>query len=392
MRTYWKLNLAGEHGQALISVMIVIFVIAICLGAMVFASTQRAHMALKLGDRIRAHYIAEAGANHAYSIVKTNWAARTNSAVFPLSANYGEGSYISYVWAPNATSMAAAIICTGVCRSATAAVALDVRNSGTGDPGWDAHAFDYAILCGGTFDFGGCGNISSTNASAKLHSNSDITVSGDASVGGDVTKLDLESSTHILVKNNNEVKGDVAAPSLNIKGTVDGTATVTNVPTITIPNINLDPYYRWALEHGEVKPAGWKPSGPYTPNGGIVWVSGDTGTISQGPINGAIIAFGAIHISGQVNVNGGTNAFGFALVSGTGDIDNQSSGTIAGLLYAKTGNYKQTANGTLIGSLIVAGSISKGGCSDIIVYRRLVPTDPYAGTSTNNIGIAAWSL
>lgn len=385
----------GRSGSSLLTAMIVVVTISACLGTIAYTSGQRVRSAVKLGDRIRAQALAEAGANHAYSIIVTNWGLRTNSTTFPVSStNYGGGSYIAYVQVPSITSRVVSIVSTGRCGTASSVAALEARNSGTGSPGWTSNQFQYAVLCGGAFGFGGCGTIAPTNKTAIFHSNKAITISGNANVGGTLARLDLESSVSILVKNNNTVNGDVTSPANSIKGTVLGTKTTAAVPVVQIPQIDLGPYYAVAdaASPRQVFPAGWKPPyTPYTPPGGIIWIEGDSGTINGGVINGAIFATGSIHFSGKVDVTTATGSCGFVAVSRDGDIDNQSSGTLTGLVYAKTGNFKQTANGTLIGSLIVAGTVDKGGVSDVVLFSGTVPTLPGDAVAADNISIAGWT-
>jgi cytoskeletal protein CcmA (bactofilin family) len=118
----------------------------------------------------------------------------------------------------------------------------------------------------------------------------------------------------------------------------------------------------------------------YTPDGGVLWVYGDV-HISGGTFNGMIIATGNVHISGGT-INAPED--GFAIASESGNIRIQTSGTISGLIYAKNGDYTQTANGRVEGQIIINGEISKGGNSDIVVYKKYMPVNPNG--SGNNGG------
>jgi hypothetical protein len=228
-------------------------------------------------------------------------------------------------------------------------------------------AFDYGIVCGGTFAMGGSGGVTSN---LKLHANGALSVSGNAGAA-----LDITSSTSIAVGNNKTVFGSVKAPVLDIsaQATVTGTKTVAAVPLVEIPDLDLSAYYDTALVYGQVY-TGIFTNANYTPPGGVVWVNGDV-KFSGGPgthFNGTIIATGEItNISGQVDVNGPPG--GLAVASLSGDIKITTSGTIDGLIYCKAGNYSQTANGYLTGQLVVKGNISKGGVSDVIVYKKSDP-------------------
>ncbi|RKX33347.1 MAG: hypothetical protein DRP64_20985, partial [Verrucomicrobia bacterium] len=211
-------------------------------------------------------------------------------------------------------------------------------------------------------------------------SNSSIAIRGDAG-----SNLDISSSVKITT-GNVTVNGSLTAPDVDPhkKATITGGYTETSAPPIVIPDIDLTPYFNWAKAHGEVH-NGFSTSSSYTPAGGILWVDGDVTISSHAVINGSIIATGDIHISGAVDINPTTTTF--AMASRDGNITNTSSGTLNGLVYAKTGNYSQTANGKLIGQLIVNGTIKKGGNSDIINYVKSIPTPPWDTTP-----IPAWPV
>ncbi len=130
--------------------------------------------------------------------------------------------------------------------------------------------------------------------------------------------------------------------------------------------------------------------GSYTPSGGILWVNGDVQLSSHYNFNGSIIATGAIHLSGQGNVTPTTCNFAVATRDGP-EIRNQTTGTVKGLIYAKSGDYTHTANGRVEGQIIVRGDIKKAGNSDALLYGDSEPTPPGAGTPpTTLITVSAW--
>ncbi|TFH16794.1 MAG: hypothetical protein E4H02_04675 [Lentisphaerales bacterium] len=386
-------SLHRKEGSALLVAMSVVLTVSLLLGTLASIGAQRVYVTRRHIHLTKAQAIAEAGIDYAYSVLQTNFAQRTNPAAFPPTAFAGGTFDVTVVPVSNDVAI---IYSAGQFGVAAADVAADARDYGVGvgGPGGapiDPAVFDFAVLCGGTFDFGGCGTVTSTNGTVLFHANGEIAIKGSADVD-----LDIESSVLISIGNNHVLGGDVTAPELDYNPdnvTIAGDATEEPVPLVTIPDIDLTPYYNWALAHGEVK-NGWTTSSSYTPNGGIVWVNGNVQISSYAVINGTIIATGDIHISGAVDVNAGDTAF--SLVSRDGSIQNTSSGTIEGLIYVKTGNYDQTANGTMIGQLIVGGNIKKGGNSDIIVFKRIVPAPPDMGpggpgSGTSIIGISAWS-
>lgn len=372
-----------RSGSALTTVIVIVASVTALAAVIAAISLQRAYTAKLRADEIRALAIAEAGANDAYSVLATNWAARTNPAAFPPTV-YGDGMYAVRV--QPVSNNYAIITSTGTCGRAVQWVMLDAVNYTEGTQGTDEDAFNYAILCGSTFTFRGCGNISGGDGRPRLHSNATLDIRGSAGVD-----LDIQSSTKISIGNNITINGSVKAPVLDYrpnKVTITGGATVGPVPLVTIPDIDLTPYYNWALAHGEVKDGFSLSGGTYNANGGIIWVNGNVQISGHAVVNGSIIATKDIKISGQADIN--QTGFGFALASRDASIDYTSSGTTRGLIYAKTGNFKQTANGRIEGQLIIKGTIDKGGSSDVVVFSKTVLTPPYGGDQGDIVGISAW--
>ncbi len=254
--------------------------------------------------------------------------------------------------------------------------------------GGDSIAINYAILAENDFDFGGCGNIAGTGGgTAPIHANGELDIRGNAN-----GNMALTSSTRISM-GKKTVEGSGMAPDFNLHKNANFTEgiTVAAVPVVSCPEIELKPWYLEALKNGEVH-SGFTSSSSYTPDGGILWVDGDV-HLSGGPgttLRGQIIATGSVHISGQVNVLAPDT--GFAIASQAGDITITTSGTIQGFVYAKDGDYRQTANGNLEGQLIVCGDIKKGGNSDIIVYQQHILKPPGGAESgCPNLVAGSWA-
>jgi hypothetical protein len=311
----------------------------------------------------------------------------SSSPEYQISATQQSATYKIHV--DPVGDLAAIVTTTGTCGSATAISIVSVQNlidNAPPDPVLDAEAFNYAILCGGVFDFSGCGTISSPGGRALFHANGTMFLRGNVNA-----LIDLSSSTSISINNNVTAGGDVTAPVLTYKTNkvnIGGTATKKAVSPVDIPDIDLTAYYNWALDHGEVH-NGFTTTTDINPNGGILWVEGDVHISSHAVVNGSIIATGNINMSGQVDVNPTTCAFG--LVSRDGDIQVTSSGRINGLVYAKTGGLQHTANGEIVGQIIVNGDIKKAGNSDIMTgYAQSLPSPPDANPVTEYIAITAW--
>ncbi len=392
-------------GFSLLVVLFFIASISTFMAILAFSSSQRAFTVTRLTDDIKAQAMAEAGCEYGYSILSTDWSARLNPEAFSnpmdqsaiasfanlsdssLMASIGDASFSLDVQPVGDSS--AIVTSTGTCGDSTAVSIISVQDIGGSDDDGDvldAIAMEYSILCGGSLDFSGCGTISSPSGEAKFHSNGNMFLRGTTDA-----LIDLSSSTSIKISNNVTVGGDVVAPALSYnssKVTFGGTPSQANVPIVEIPDIDLTPYYNWALEHGEVH-NGFTATANITPNGGILWVNGDVHISSHAVVEGTIIATGNINISGQVDINPTTCAF--SLVSRDGDIQITSGGTITGLIYAKTGSLQHTANGEIRGQMIVNGDIKKAGNSDIMAaFSPVVPVAPGSSVTTEYIAIAAW--
>jgi hypothetical protein len=364
-----------NRGFAVLSVLFIIAAISLMLGMLIQIGGQRAFTARRLANQVKALAYAEAGIDYAYSILSLDFDQRNNSAL-SVETSYAEGSY-TLTLTP-VSNKYVVINSVGKCGDAVriAEILVDDENAGSGgatDPTdySSMEGFNYAVLSGGVFNFGGGGTV----VGAKLHSNSAVDIRGSAGAN-----IDISSSVEIST-GNVTVEGSLTAPEVDPhqKATIAGGYTETAVPPVGIPDIDLTPYLSWAQKNGEVH-NGFSTSSSYTPAGGILWVNGDVTIDSQAVINGSIIATGNIYISGAVGINPTTTTF--AMASRDGNIINSSSGTLNGLIYAKTGNYSQTANGTLNGQLMVNGTIKKGGSSDVINYVRSVPTPPGGPGST----------
>jgi cytoskeletal protein CcmA (bactofilin family) len=358
-----------NRGFAVLSALFVIAAISLMLGMLIKIGGQRAFTARRLANQVKALAYAEAGIDQAYSILSLDFDQRNNTDL-STETSYAEGSY-TLTLTP-VSNKYVIVNSVGKCGSAVrvAEILVDDENAGGGsvtDPTDYAsmEGFNYAVLSGGNFAFGGSGLVSGL----KMHSNSSIDIRGNASTG-----LDISSSSKIKT-GNVTVEGSLTAPDVHTHkhATITGGSSQAAVPPIGIPDIDLTPYLNWARMHGEVH-NGFSTSTSYTPAGGVLWVNGDVVIDSHTVISGSIIATGNIHISGNANISPTTTTF--AMASRDGDIINSSSGTLNGLIYAKTGDYSQTSNGILNGQLIVNGTVKKGGVSDIINYVRSVPTPP----------------
>jgi predicted acyltransferase (DUF342 family) len=397
----------NRNGYALLTVMFIIAILGMMVGILSSIGQQRIFDARRQTNKIKALAYAEGGIDYAYSILSSDFSQRIDESAFSLSSTEGsslssslssvENSYSDGSFSLSLTTISnryVIINSSGSCDSITSEAEVVVEDLYAGSGGSeetdysDMEGFNYAILCGGTFDFSGCGSISSTAGLAKFHSNGDMDVRGNTD-----SIINLSSSGTIALNNNITVGGSVTAPTVTTKNktVVSGDINTPDmVATVEIPDIDLTPYYLEALANDEVY-NGFTTTSDLNPVGGIMWVEGDFHISAHATINGSVIATGDINLSGQIDINPTTYAFSVA--SRDGDIHVTSGGTIKGLMYAKTGGLQHTANGEIVGQIIINGSIKKAGNSDIITgYSQNIPTPPTSTATSSEClpVISAW--
>lgn len=387
MKTYRR----TKAGYSLLTTLFIMTALSMSLAMLITIGRQRVYTAKILTDQVKALAYAEAGIDFAYAVLSADFEQRNNPSAFSLTpiagssmyssgsgtystaipSSYGDGSF-SLTLTP-ISNQYVIVNSAGKCGSALREAEVLVEDIYAGSGGTDApdyssmEGFNYAILSGGQFDFKGCGYVTGAQ---KMHSNSAIVINGSAQ-----TEINVSSTASIKV-GNNTVEGSITAPDMKLhpKADITGGTTYDSVPPVSIPDIDLTPYFNWAKNHGEVYVGDYSTSASYSPNGGIMYVIGDVEISSHAVINGSIIATGNIKITGAAEIKPNTSVF--AVATESGDLENTSSGMIEGLVYSKKGNYKQTANGILKGQIIVGGDVQKGGNSDIILFTQSIPTPP----------------
>ena len=417
---------AGREGASLVAVMSIVLAVSACLGVLATISGNRAYNARKLANRVKAVAIAEAGASQAYALLSTNFNQRTNAAAFPRTA-FVDGYYQASVKCVGTNI--AVISCTGIVGMVSEYVVLDVQRfpqtNGVGGGGSPAGAYACAIMANGTLSLTGSGlfNVSngvvhgnstfSKSGSGGFSANtlefcggstlsgswtfdSDFFAGGDVSIGGSgqinhnakAKFLDCSGSFKILGN------GTVLTYHKTGSGGVMGTLTTNvmpSVPLITIPNIDLTPYYNCAVANGQVfSNKSISGSSPVQPAGGVMWVNGTLNISGSGNLIGCFIATGNISISGsgsQIKVNNYP-----ALVSRDGNIDISGSQSFHGLIYSKTGSFSKSGSGLVVGSIISGGNFTGSGSWNGLIYEDSTPIPP--GTSTNAlpdvVSVNAW--
>lgn len=356
----------SKNGSALFTVLIIILILSSVIGTVISIGQQRAFMAKKLADKIRAEAYAEAGANQAYSLLRDNFELRTNNSMFPLT-HYGDGWYDVNILPIN--QKLAIVYSTGKCDSATAWVILDIVNYGSGKYWTEKNnPFKFGILAGSYVTWSGNDVLVCTNS--PIHVNGDFVLRGTGEIIGDVY-----ASGNINCLGESKITGNIT----------------TNSDYVEIPSIDLSPYHKIAHDNNQVYDGDihWSSSTDIVIPGGIMWVNGDFTYSGSGNIIGCIIATGDINWSGtgsQIKTNNYP-----ALVSRDGNIDITGNGDFHGLIYSKTGDIRKTGEGEVVGTFICSGRFIKGGAWSGFVYEDSEPSLPQDYDINGNlIGVSAW--
>jgi hypothetical protein len=382
----YMINRGDRTGSAIVAAMLIAFCLALAGAAILGLTGQHVRSVARVRDHIQAQMIAEAGANAAYAMLKADWDARLDPGNFPWTL-FSEGSYDAEVTPVG--NNGAVIQCVGECRGVQAEVIVDVQNRGTpgsppSGPLPPVGAYECSILAG-AIDWGGNGQ---TTGGGKVHSNSFYDQSGTTDAFVD----QVTAVTRIYGNGSVTLTADCVSPSYQKKfpARITGTATVGPVAPIPIPDIDLTPYYHWALANGEVYASD---PGHYQPVGGVMWVEGDVHISGGANINGCIIATGDMHITGNSNYSRVGDLP--CLISRDGSIHLSSHIYTEGLMYVPNGDIALTGGGEHTGSIFCSGTLKKTGSWGAVNYANSTPpADPdpsHAGTgATDDVVITCW--
>lgn len=367
----------NRAGGGMIAVLIVIFVGSALVAGMSNLSSQRAHMARRLADEVRAESIAEAGIGNAYGALSADFNVRTNADAFPPT-DFDGGTYD--VTVTPIGDDGAVIQSVGRRGAATVTIKVDTRlHQLTSDD--EPTAYGYAMLADETITWTGGGDF---QGRGSMHANDVFKMTGGGSLQADVSSV-IEAS----FRGNADVTGIVTAPSIDTRGNVSiSTSLVESVADVAIPDIDLTPYYNEALAHNQVYNGNQTVNDAFAPAGGIMWVDGDLHISGSGALTGCFIATGDLKVSGSITHAKVNQYPGF--VSRDGDIHLTGGGTRQGLVFARIGDVTISGGGSVEGAVIAGGSIRKTGGSVVIAYVDPVPVAPNEVRSDGILVVSAW--
>ena len=368
---------------ALLTVMLFIFVASALVATITSGSLQRAFIARKLADRMRAQSLAEAATYEAYAVLSSNFASSASDSNFPAKS-FGGGTYNATVSTVN--QQVAVISSIGAFNGTEEICILDVVDlhpggGGSAPPSWTPSG--YTVLVGGTIDWTG---DSEFIGGGGVHCGLKFGLGGNGSL-----QANCSSSAAFEMKGNScGVNGNVNALTFNGRSqNVTGTITRGPVASIDIPDIELDGYANVASNNTEVYNSSVTLSSAYTPRGNIMWVNGSLNIAGNADFHGCFIATGDIQVSGNGSITKVDNYP--LLVSKHGSIKIAGAKTLTGLIYVATRDYDQTGCNTLHGQIIVKGNFKKAGTSAIYEYVDSPVTAPGGGGGQwPTVGVTAW--
>lgn len=390
-------NSNTRRGAALVTLMVVILIVSIAGAAMVGFARQQAYSITRVRDYLKAQAYAEAGANAAYNVIKTNFADALDPSKFPAVA-FGDGGYDVTVTVVGSDQ--ASIVSVGQCGNAAITVKADVKNMlpVQQNPGGPVtlppdNPWGYSVLVNGYITHNGSGT-----AFGKVHVNNYLRQNGTIEWGSDANPMQVSCSGSDGFRANGSasIHGTVMAPRIQVTGTKHiHQELVQAVPTVPFPTLDLTPYYQIALANGQVfnsQNINGTVSWGLIP-GGVRWING---TFRQ---NGALSYQGCIIATGDITFNGSVNQTKYqqlpAIISRDGAVRVNGAHMINGLVYSK-GDCTWNGAGHIYGSILVGGNLTFNGSYGNIYYEFCQPSpDPVGGSAggssvSDHCVITAW--
>lgn len=385
----------NKDGSALLTVLLVVLISTIMVGSFFNMSSQRSFMAKKLTNRTRAISIAEAGVHVAYSILATNFEARSSDDAFP------ETAYAGGVYDVTITSIGddiAVIKSAGTYGDVTEMTILDVRKEGTisGGSGGGAipgTAWECSVFASGKITVNGNGNIQGVT-----HCNNDFRANGNMDWGTVASNVTITTGNNFKGNGNIIIHGSVEAAtkiSLNGSCTIDYISSpityyshwTCNIgeehsdppiyPIRPFPELDLTPYYQIALENGQVI----NQNKTYNGNndlgnipGGVLWINGTVRINGTFSMHGMLIATGYIKLNGECYHYKSPNGF-CGILSRDSYVNVNGNHDIYGVIYSRE-NLRLNGNGNIFGQILCDGNINMNGNYGVVSY---VYSDPGGG-------------
>ncbi len=399
-------NKTNRQGFSLITTMLLMAVITTLMAMLIRSGIQRNATAKRLVSQMKAMAYAEAGIEHAYAIISTDFEQRNNPAAFALDGStpadgstsvksaYGNGSFeLTITPISNRYVLVHSVgECNG--KTAEAEVLLEdfLWNSGSptpGSPNIAGTAWEDTLFAAGSMTMGGNSDID-----GSLHSNGELKMNGNVAINP--SAVQVSSSSKIRLNGNINVDGTFTAPSIDGKSNNTADATYNegiDVPQKTFPEYDLTELYNIAVANGQVIDGTVKSGSDLDWSnvpGGVKWINGDLKVTANANLNCTVVATGYINITGNVNWDSGY--VGNHIISRDSTIKIAGDAEISGLLYAP-GDITLAGNARIYGQVISGADVAVQGNAEVINYTFSGPTSGSEGDQTPKgtlVGVAAW--
>jgi hypothetical protein len=375
-------RLYNEKGAVMMAVIVLAVIASVLFIGLFFSVSSTVKRTGNNRVKTAVLNIAEAGKEHAISLFRSGTLTPVGGTLTTILSNvpFGSGSYNVQCKVSTATDTVW-ILSTATVGNMHKTIQESYLKT---CPAPTDPAYNYGIASGGAITWSGSGTCNA--GSAQFQCNGQFSMSGSSNFYCSL----LSSSTSISMSGSGDINGNVMAPSIskNGSGKITGTSTQGAVPVVSIPVIDLTPYYNIALANGQVytNKSITGSSSTIVP-GGVMWVNGDFNYSGSGDVNGSIIATGNISISGSGNFTAASTYP--ALASSGGDIDMSGSGKVSGLIYAGIGDVTKSGSGEVAGSMICGGTFTKSGGWSVFTYKNSAPIPP-GGCTGGTYSELAW--
>jgi hypothetical protein len=348
-----------KKGSALLTVMIIITIAGFFITSMTYMAKQQAFMSVKLGDRMRAEAIAEAGANYTYRVLVTNWVLR----LYPDDPHWDDAEFADGYYSldiEDINQKIAVIRSHGFYGTADAWSVIDARNfaedlNQSNNSEW---AWSKAIYSNGGISKNG----SSGQILGPVHANDALVLNGEVMWGDPTDVVEISSSTSIISDNPIVQSGNIMAPEVNIPEGGAAEIWEGDVPMVDFPQLNFDSLYQTALNNGTVVLASSIDGHTDQDWTGIdvLWIEGNLKMAADIQFDGIIVLTGSYTSigGGDVFMNGTNPDKKTGIISQTGSIKIGGNSDGEGLYYAPN-------NITIGGDIIHTGNIMAGG--DVVI-------------------------
>jgi len=362
-------RLSNEKGSAMIISLVVLLMLGLIGAAAIETSNTDMDIAENYQTDMKSFYIAEAGAELAFTVVRDslNWRAGFNK--YPFAG--GEFD-VTVLGSDSIPALNDTILLNSTGRRNRAVTILEVKLAPRQPFGWGAHGDDWLRMCGNTMTDSynsDSGSYATTKlrAGGSVGSNGAVTICGTADIYGDA-----------MTSN----PGD-----LDIKGG----ALVTGDTSSTAPEINYPPVPQSAFDDAKLNnsaPAGFSGDYIYDPSDYSLHIKPhntlvlDSGTyyLSDIQVQGSIvIAPGAkvtIYVDGEIDlaahadINAGGKPSSLLILGGDADFKFSAHSEICAAVYAPEMEFHMNGHANLYGSFI-AKTVKDVGGSEFHYDRSL---------------------